>query len=103
MTSTHPSSQTTTNRISDEVFAEVEREVAAQSLALPVSEPDKLDQLAGTVLPYVWATAAGVWVTGMMILQTLIPTPQCIGLGLVVIGVLSSIVFAWRTRETARA
>lgn len=103
MTSASSSPETTTKRISDEVFADVERELAATSAAVAEALPtrDRLDALAAMVLPYVWTTAIGVWVSGVMLLRTLVPTAQCIGVGIVTIGVLSSIVFAWRCRKTA--
>lgn len=100
-------SEKTTKRISDEVFAEVERELAAKAeaivptIAVIASEPksDKLNDVAKAMLPYVWTSALGVWVAGLMIMNSLIPIVQCFGVGLVVAGVLSSIVFAWRSRE----
>lgn len=104
MTSTTPTpaatpagTTTSTQRISKEVFEEVEKELsAAQAVPVEAVPVDKLDHLAGIVLPYVWTSAIGVWVSGMMILKTLVPLVQCIGAGVATIGVLSAIVFVWR-------
>ena len=94
----------TTKRISDEVFAEVERELASVP-AVPaapapavVEKTDRLNQLSELALPYVWMIAIGVWVAGLLILQSRTPITQCIGAGAVVALVLSSVVFAWRSR-----
>jgi hypothetical protein len=106
MSSTSTTSETTTKRISDEVFAEVERELAASSTttaaasAISAAQSDKLNELSKVALPYVWTTAVGVWVAGLMIMNSYIQITQCIGIGMVVAGVLSSIVFAWRSRTT---
>lgn len=92
--------EASTKRISDEMFAEVERELAAAALApatVTAVPSDKFDQLSRLLLPYVWTTAIGVWIAGLMFMNTLTPLTQCIGVGLVSIGVLSSLVFAWRS------
>lgn len=98
----------TTKRISDEMFEEVERELAAANpvsagdaeipASLPVAEVDRLNRLSELALPYVWMIAIGVWVSGIMVLQERIPMSQCLGAGLVVASALSAIVFAWRSR-----
>ena len=94
----------TTKRISDEVFAEVERELAsvpavtAAPAQAVVEKTDRLNQLSELALPYVWMIAIGVWVAGLLILQSRTPITQCIGAGAVVALVLSSVVFAWRSR-----
>lgn len=105
MSSTSTTSETT-KRISDEMFAEVERELAASAVPAPapaeLTPPsDWVNEYSKIALPYVWTTAAGIWIAGLMMMNTLIPVTQCIGVGLVATGVLSSIVFAWRSRPAA--
>jgi hypothetical protein len=103
-------SGTTTKRIPDEVFAEVERELAAAEPTLAPAAPavlepsvDTLNELSKVVLPYVWTIAIGVWVAGLIFMNSTLPLVQCIGTGIVVAGVLSSIVFAWRSKPIRAA
>lgn len=98
-TSTRPET-TTTKRISDEVFAEVERELASEApLSMPPmpAKMDRLDRLAGVVLPYVWATAIGVWAGGLLLLRTVMTFTQCISITFLTTSILCLAVFAWRS------
>lgn len=105
MTST--TKTTSTKRITDEVFEEVERELAAERAENVVEvasavEPKgvSIERLAERVLPYIWTSVAGVWVAAITIMNTMIPVLQCIAAGIVTAGVLSATVFAFRSRKS---
>lgn len=89
----------TTKRISDEVFAEVERELSTAPAIQPETPKtdDRLNRIAGLALPYVWAAAIGVWAGGILLLRTTMPITQCLFVTLVATSVLSAAVYAWRS------